>query len=270
MTDVTVANPHYTNNCPVLSPSFPSPVDSLAGREQASGLKMKRATILTVLLCSALGFGQKFEVSDLSAADSPISFSGTAKVSKTGTTCMVTMHNNSTQSLLAVEVTGEVTSPWGWMQPTGLSYDGFFKEAGIPPGEDFEVAGPGLFDSMHQGTTYSDGVLVKPEEPKKDLVCDAAFKVQFFQLEDGSTSGDYQIKKDLMAGRAKSMALLRHLVEAYDTGGEAALAAALDEPESRSMADRLKYMAAYFKIPLVDLVRKRLAAAQKRQASGIF
>jgi hypothetical protein len=36
------------------------------------------------------------------------------------------------------------------------------------------------------------------------------------------------------------------------------------------MADRLKAMAAYFKLPLIDLVRKRLGAAQKRQASGIF
>ena len=77
---------------------------------------MKRAIILTVLLSSALGFAQKFEVSDLSAVDRQVSFRGMAKVSKTGTTCTVTMHNNSTQSLLAVEVKGEVTSPWGWMQ----------------------------------------------------------------------------------------------------------------------------------------------------------
>ena len=212
----------------------------------------------------------RFDVTDLSAAFSPVSFDGTAKVSKTGTTCMVTGHNNSTHSLLAVEVTGEVTSPWVWMQSTGLSYDGFFKETGIPPDEDFDVVGPDFFDSMNQGAAYSNGVLVKPQEPKKDLVCHAAFKVQFVQLEDGSASGDYQIKKDVMARRAKSMAILSHLVEAYDTGGEAVFAAALDEPESRSMAHRLKYMAAYFKIPLIDLVRKRLGSAQKRQASGIF
>ena len=84
------------------------------------------------------------------------------------------------------------------------------------------------------------------------------------------TWGDYQIYKDVMARRAKNMATLGHLVDAYDTGGEAAFAAALDEPESGSMAPRLKYMATYFKIPLIDLVRKKLAAAQKRQASGIF
>lgn len=176
---------------------------------------------------------------------------------------MVTMHNNSTQNLLAVEVTGEVTSPWGWMQPTGLTYDGFFKEAGIPPGEDFDVVGHDFFDSMNHGPTYSNRVLVKPQEPKKDLVCHAAFKVQFAQLEDGSASGDYQIPKDVMARRAKNMAILNHLVNAYETGGDAAFVAALDEPESRSVADLLQSMAVYFKIPLIDLVRKRLAAAHE-------
>jgi len=45
---------------------------------------MKPATLLTVLLASALAFGQKFDVSDLSASDSPISFTGTTKILKTG------------------------------------------------------------------------------------------------------------------------------------------------------------------------------------------
>ena len=172
--------------------------------------------------------------------------------------------------LLAVEVKGEVTSLWGWMQPTALSYDAFFKEAaGIPPGDDFDLVRPDFFDGWHPGTTDSNGVF-KPQEPKKDLVCKAVFTVQFVQLEDGSTLGDYQTKKDVMARREKSIAMLTYFVEAYDAGGEPALAAALNEPESRSTADELKSMAAHFKIPLIDLVRKRLAAAQKRQASGIF
>jgi len=156
------------------------------------------------------------------------------------------------------------------MQSTGLSYDGFFKEAGIPPGEDFDEVGPDFFDSVNQGPTYINGVLVKPRPPKKDLVCHAEAKVLFVQLEDGSIWGDHQIGKDAMARRAKNMAILSHLVEAYDTGGEAAFVAVLDEPESRSLAYSLQSMAAYLKIPLIDLVRKKLAAAQNRQASGIF
>jgi len=231
---------------------------------------MKLATILTILLASTLAFGQKFEVSDLSASDSPISFNGTAKVFKAGTTCMVAMQNNSSQSLLAVKITGEVTSPQGWMQSTGLSYDGFFKEAGILPGEDFDIVGPGFFDFISHERTYINGVEVKPQEPKKDLVCHAEFKTQFVQLADGSTWGDYEIQKNMMARRTKDMAILSHLVEAYETGGETAFDAALNEPESKEVAYRLKETAPYYKTTVIDLARKRLAAAQKRQASGIF
>jgi hypothetical protein len=137
------------------------------------------------------------------------------------------MHNNSTQSLLHLEITGEATSPQGLMQPTGLRYYGFFKEAGIPPGEAFDFIDPGFWNHGH---TYINGVEV-PEEPQKDLVCHAQFKVLFIQFADGSTWGDYQTGKDVMARREKRMVILSHLVDAYDTGGEAAFAAALDEPE---------------------------------------
>src|SRR5207247_10567048 len=114
---------------------------------------MTRQPILPILRPRTLAVEPKLDVSDLSASHSPISFSGTAKVSKTRTTCMVTMHNDSTQGLLAVELTGEVTSSEGWNQSTGLSYDHFFKEAGIPHGEDFDVVGPDFFDSVNEGLT---------------------------------------------------------------------------------------------------------------------
>jgi hypothetical protein len=94
--------------------------------------------------------------------------------------------------------------------------------------------------------------------------------VQFFQLEDGSTSGDYQIKKNFMARREKGMATLSHVIQAYDSGGESAFAAALDEPEARYTADQLKVRPDYPEMPMIDLARKRLAYAEKRHASGIF
>jgi hypothetical protein len=234
---------------------------------------MKALALLTVLAASVLAFGQKFEVTDLSVTSTPIVFDGMAKVSKAGTICTVTMRNNSTQSLLALEVTGEVTSPWGWMQTTELSYDGFFKENGFPPGETFDLVGPDLFNYINHGRSYENGVLVKPQEPKQDLVCQASFKVQFVQLEDGSKLGDYQIEQQMEAKRAKRIAILSHLVEAYDIGGEAGFDgafAALNEPESRPVADVLKAEAEYRKVSLIDLARRKLAAAQNRQASGIF
>jgi hypothetical protein len=86
---------------------------------------MERPTILTILLASTLAFGQKFEVKDLSASDSPISFTGTTKVLNTGTVCVVTAHNKNTKSLLALESTADVATPYDWDQPTTFTYDGF-------------------------------------------------------------------------------------------------------------------------------------------------
>jgi hypothetical protein len=230
---------------------------------------MKRANILTILLASALAFGQKkaqtFEVSDLSASDSPISFTGATKVLKAGTACVVTAHNNSSKSLLALVATADVATRYQWDQPTTFQYDGFFKETLIGPGLDFDVVDEGMYSAVE--VTYVNGIPVEPPPP--NFVCHAKTKVLFIQFEDGSSWGDYQTGKDVMTRRAKNIALLSHLVDTYDSGGEAAFAAALDEPESRRHP--LKFEADYFKMmTTIDLVRKRLAAAQKRQASGIF
>jgi hypothetical protein len=36
------------------------------------------------------------------------------------------------------------------MQSTGLTYDGFFKEKGFPPGEHFDLVGPDFFDPVNR------------------------------------------------------------------------------------------------------------------------
>jgi hypothetical protein len=233
--------------------------------------KMKPATVLTILLASALAFGpknaKKFEVLNLSASDSPISFSGTAKALKIGTACVVTAHNNSSQSLLAMVATADVATPYEWDQPVTFQYDGFSKEALIDPGLDFDVVDEGLYPI--NGNTYdANGVPV--DTPPQKFACHAKTKVLFVQFADGSSWGDYQTGKDVMARRAKRMAILSHLVEAYDTGGETAFAAALEEPQAVEMAWVLKGAAEYDKITVIELARKRLAAAKKKQESGIF
>jgi hypothetical protein len=227
---------------------------------------MKPAILLTVLLASALAFGQKFDVSDLSASDSPISFTGTTKILKTGTACVVTAHNNSSQSLLAVRATADVATRYAWDQPVTFSYDGFFKESGITPGLDFDVVDEGMYSGEER--TYLNGVPVEPPPP--NFACHAKVKVEFIQFEDGSTWGDYETKKDVMARRVKNMAILTHLVDAYDTGGQTAFDAALDKPELKEKAYHMKYEAEYFKTTMIGLAKRRLAAGQKRQASGIF
>jgi hypothetical protein len=227
---------------------------------------MKRATLLTVLLSSVLAFGQKFDVSDLSASDSPISFTGTTKTLKTGTACVVTAHNNSSQSLLAMRVTGDAATRYHSDQPVAFTYDGFFKESGIPPGLDFDVVEEGSYSVVE--STYDNGSPVK--QPPPHFACHAKVKVLFIQFEDGSTWGDYAAKKDVTARREKNIAILTHLVEAYDTGGQTAFDAALNEPELKEKAYHMKYEAEYFKTTMIGLAKTRLATGQKRQASGIF
>jgi hypothetical protein len=234
------------------------------GRSKLVG-EMKRAILLTVLLASALSFGQKFDVSDLSASDSPISFTGRTMIIKTGTACVVTAHNKSSHGLLAVRITTDAATSYQWDQPVEFQYDGFFKESGIAPGLDFDVVDEGAYSAVER--TYVNGSLVEPPSP--NFLCHAKAKVLFVQFEDGSDWGDYEIKKDVMAHREKNMATLARMVEAYDTNGPAAFDAALNQSEMK-VAFYLKGEAEYRKIAPIELARKRLAAAQKHQASGIF
>lgn len=227
---------------------------------------MKRVTLLTVLLASALAFGQNFDVSDVSASDSPISFTGTTKILKTGTACVVTAHNNSSQSLLALRVTADAATRYQWDQPVAFKYDGFFKESGITAGLDFDVVDESAYSVVER--SYVNGSLVAPPSP--NFACHAKVKVLFIQFEDGSTWGDDETKKDVTVNRAKTMAALTHLVEAYDSGGQTAFDAALSAPALKEIAFRMKYEAEYYKTTMIELARRRLAAGQKRQASGVF
>lgn len=227
---------------------------------------MKRATLLTVLLVSALGFGQSFDVSDLSASGSPISFTGTTKILKTGTACVVTAHNDSSQSLLAVRITADAATRYQWDQPVTFRYDGFFKESGMPPGLDFDVVDESAYSIVDR--SYVNGSRVKPPSP--NFACHAKVKVLFVQFEDGSTWGDDETKKDVTARRANNMATLTYLVEAYDSGGQTAFDAALSAPALQEIAFVMKSEAEYYRTTIVEIARRRLAAGQTRQASGNF
>jgi hypothetical protein len=73
-----------------------------------------------------------------------------------------------------------------------------------------------------------------------------------------------------MTEREESMGVLTRLVQAYDSDGEAGFAAALKETESTVTTELLKARAKYSGVRMIDLARKRLGYAEKRQASGIF
>jgi hypothetical protein len=58
--------------------------------------------------------------------------------------------------------------------------------------------------------------------------------VLFVQFEDGSTWGDDQAGKGMLAERPQKLAYLKRLVETYYESGDAAFAVLLDEPEPMS------------------------------------
>ena len=116
--------------------------------------------------------------------------------------------------------------------------------------------------------TTLNGATVESTAPT--FLCHAKVKVLFIQFDDGSLLGDYEIKKEVIASRAKNIDALTNLIEAYDAGGQTAFDAALNSPGMEIMEFPLKEAAAHYKIPVIELARRRLAAARKHEASGIF
>jgi hypothetical protein len=105
-------------------------------------------------------------------------------------------------------------------------------------------------------------------------VTEMAGAVLFVQFEDGTTWGNPQAGKNLLAARPQKLAFLKHLVEAYYESGQDAFDAVLKDgmlrdPE-RAVANCLVGDAKDAGIATIDLAKKRLAAAQQWQASGIL
>jgi len=173
---------------------------------------MKRATLLAVLLLApALAFGQKFQ--DVTAKGSPMSLSVKADFSDRGP--YVAAHNNSSKGVLALVVVTRTTDTLGHVVPGLSTMDYAFKFGVIGPQEDRGVMPLDLGDS---------GAGIKQVEGA----------VLFVQFEDGSTWGDAQAGKDMLAERPQKFAYLKRLVETYYESGEAAFAALLNEPKPRS------------------------------------
>jgi hypothetical protein len=108
---------------------------------------------------------------------------------------------------------------------------------------------------------------------KSAKIANVEAAVLFVQFEDGSTWGDDQAGKGMLAERPQKLAYLKRLVETYYESGDAAFAALLDEPEPMSpefmVASCLKGEADE-KTSTIDLAKKRLAAGLQWHASGIF
>ena len=130
---------------------------------------------------------------------------------------------------------------------------------------------------------FKSGVLA-PQEDRVVMPIDAADPdstvkqvegaVLFLQFDDGSTSGDPEAGKEMLAARPQKLAFLTRLVETYNQSGEAAFTAALNDPTlgrpERSVAGCLKGDAEHEKIATIELAKKRFAAALQWRALGIL
>jgi len=230
-----------------LPPLFP--LTTIAGGSNLPRMKLPILTIL--LLAPALVFGQKFQ--DVTAKWAPLSLSVKADYPDMGP--YVAAHNNSSKGVLAIVTVCRTTDGLGRIVPGLSTMDYAFKFGVIRSQEDrgvmtLEAADPG--SSIKQ----ADGAVL------------------FVQFEDGSTWGDAQAGKDMLAERPQKLAFLKHIVETYYESGESAFTTALNNPSPGSaefkVAACLKGDAEDGKVSTIDLAKKRLAAAQQWQSSGIL
>ena len=213
---------------------------------------MKRATLLTILLLTpGLAFGQKFQ--DVTTKGAPVSLR--VKADYPDMDPYVAVHNSSGKGILAFIALIKSTDEHGQVAPCESRADYIFKFGALASQEE-RFACP-----------------LEASDPAAKIV-EAVGAVLFVQFEDGSTWGDPEAGKEMLAERPQKLAFLKHLVEVYDASGEAAFTAALDETKLqrplRPVAGCLKGDAGYEKVPVIDLARKRLAAAQSWQTAGIF
>jgi hypothetical protein len=224
-------------------------VDSPPEREQASAMK---PTILAILLlASAFTFGQKFQ--DVSAKGAPASLSGKHDDPEMGP--YAAARKISGKTILAMVAVVRATDEHGRVFPCSSHMDYAFKIGAMAPQEE-------RFACM----------MGNPHD-KSAKIANVEAAVLFVQFEDGSTWGDDQAGKGMLAERPQKLAYLKRLVETYYESGDAAFAALLDEPEPMSpeftVASCLKGEADE-KTSTIDLAKKRLAAGLQWHASGIF
>ena len=212
---------------------------------------MKSPIVAVLLLTPALAFGQKFQ--DVTPKGGPLSLS--AAIDPTDHQPYITAHNNSGKGVLALSAVFESTDVKGETMPGVTRQDYAFEKGVMGPKEERGIA-----------------PLMRPEETVK--IDHAEGAVLFVQFEDGSIWGDSEAGKQILSTRPQRLEFLKHLVETYYTGGEAAFNTVLNQPQfsspESSVAGCLKADAEYEKITTVELAKKRLADALEWRAVGIF
>ncbi|HYL16161.1 MAG TPA: hypothetical protein VEV41_24225 [Terriglobales bacterium] len=215
-----------------------------------------KPTILTILLLvCGLAFGQKLH--DVSAKGSPVSLMVKDDDAGMGRP-YAAARNNSSKGILAMVAVVSATDEHGNVMPCHSYMDNAFKNGVLAPKEE----------------RFSCVLTDLDAEGAKAKVRSVEGAVRFVQFDDGTTWGDPDAGKALLAQRPQKLAFLQKLVETYYESGEDAFDAVLNEglhkhPEG-TVAACLKADAEYEKIAPIELAKKRMAAAQQWRALGIF
>ena len=212
---------------------------------------MKPPILTLLLLVPALAFGQKFQ--DVTAKGAPVSLSVKADYPDMGPYAAV--RNNSTKRILAMFGVVKTTDDQGRVVACESRMDYAFKSGILPPQEERFAC---LMDPATPGAKITEVVGA----------------VLFVQYDDGTTWGNPEPAKNLLAARPQKLAFLKHLVEAYYESGQDAFDVVLKDgmlrdPE-RAVANCLVGDAKDAGVATIDLAKKRLAAAQQWQASGVL
>jgi hypothetical protein len=212
---------------------------------------MKPPILTFLLFAPALAFGQKFQ--DLTAKGAPVSLRVKADHSDMGPYAAV--RNNSSKGILLMFSIVKTTDDQGRVLPCEGRMDYAFKSGILAPQEErfacpIDVSDPGA------------------------KITEMAGAVLFVQFEDGTTWGNPDVAKNLLAARPQKLEFLKRLVQAYYESGQDAFDAVLKDgmlrdPE-RAVANCLVGDAQDAGVATIDLAKKRLAAAQELQASGVL
>jgi len=216
---------------------------------------MKCTLLNILLLVCGLAFGQKLH--DVSAKGSPVSLMVKDDDAGIGRP-YAAARNNSSEGILAMVAVVSATDEHGKVKRCHSNMDYAFKSGVLAPKE--------ARFSCVLTDLYAEGAKAK--------ITSVEGAVRFVQFDDGTTWGDPDAGKALLAQRQQKLAFLQKLVETYYESGEDAFTALLDErklePPEDMLAASLKSEAKYEKIAPIEVAKKRMAAAQQWRASGIF
>jgi len=170
-------------------------------------------------------FDSKAQLSDRSAADSPLRAAGTASfhidisADSKSIKCSLqgSLTNVSSKTVVAFEAALDISSDRGGCYHYDYRIDYIFNENMLTPGAKYDLSR----DWNPVEWNYDGKMRVGEAE--------ANFKVTFVEFSDGSSFGKSHWSNDLLNERKSEIQLMSSLLKAFDEGGTPALVKTIDD-----------------------------------------